>query len=58
MDSFPQWSPYISLATLVFLMLVGSITQIPQLVVFAGGAAFPIGLHCLKLEAQQTQDRP
>lgn len=57
MESAPHESLYIGLATFVFLMLVGSVLGIPQLVLFAGGAAFPLGLHHLKQEAQARNRR-
>lgn len=57
MDPLQQWSPYISLATFVFLMLVGSHVEMKPLVLFAAGAAIPTGLRCLQLEAEARRVR-
>ena len=57
MDSLTAWSPYISLFTLVALMLLGSFAGVQQLVVFSAGALIPIGLHCLKLESKNRKTK-
>lgn len=57
MDSLTTWSPYISLFTLVALMLLGSIAGIQPIVMFSAGAAIPIGLHCLKMESSHRKPK-
>lgn len=48
MSEFQELSPYITLVGLAILMLIGSLEQIRELVVFSAGAAVPVGHLCWK----------
>jgi hypothetical protein len=57
MQDLHQWLPYISLTTLVFLMLLGSMLHIQELLIFSAGAALPISHLCLQREADARRNK-